>query len=407
MAARKLREALALWRGAPLSDLAYEPRAQAEIARLDELHTGALEQRIEADLALGRHSQLVGELERLVEELPLREGLRGQLMLCLYRCGRQAEALEVYRATREVLVDELGIEPGRELRELEQAILRQDPALDLPAPETAGEPERESVGREIRGGRAALEGERKQVTILFADVVESLELAEQTDPEEWRRVVDRLFSILCEGVNRFEGTVDKFTGDGIMALFGAPVAHEDHARRACSAALYLQGELAAYAEDLRAQGLRFSIRIGLNSGVVVAGAIGEDLAMEYTAVGHTVGLARRIEQLAAPDTIYVSEHTASLVEGYLALVDRGEFQVKGASGPLRLFELTGVGAARGTLDVSRSRGFARFVGRNSEMGVLESALEQALSGRGQVIGVAARPASARVVCVTSSRSVSG
>ena len=172
VAARKLREALALWRGAPLSDLAYEPWAQAEIARLDELHTGALEQRIEADLALGRHSQLVGELERLVEELPLREGLRGQLMLCLYRCGRQAEALEVYRATREVLVDELGIEPGRELRELEQAILRQDPALDLPAPETAGEPERESVGREIRGGRAALEGERKQVTVLFADVIE-------------------------------------------------------------------------------------------------------------------------------------------------------------------------------------------------------------------------------------------
>ncbi len=251
VAARKLREALALWRGAPLADLAYEPWAQAEIARLDELHTGALERRIEADLALGRHSQLIGELERLVEELPLREGLRGQLMLCLYRCGRQAEALEVYRATREVLVDELGIEPGRELRELEQAILRQDPALDLPAPETVGEPERESVGREIRGGRAALEGERKQVTVLFADVVESMELAERTDPEEWRRVMDRLFSILCEGVHRFEGTVDKFTGDGIMALFGAPVAHEDHARRACSAALYLQRGLAAYADDLR------------------------------------------------------------------------------------------------------------------------------------------------------------
>src|SRR4029078_4166026 len=133
VAARKLREALALWRGAPLADLAYEPWAQAEIARLDELHTRALEQRMEADLALGRHSQLAGELERLVDEHPLREGLRGQLMLCLYRCAGKAEPLEVYRAPREVLVDQLGIEPGRELRELQQAILRQDAGLDLPA----------------------------------------------------------------------------------------------------------------------------------------------------------------------------------------------------------------------------------------------------------------------------------
>jgi class 3 adenylate cyclase/tetratricopeptide (TPR) repeat protein len=246
----------------------------------------------------------------------------------------------------------------------------------------------EHLAEKIRAGRATLEGERKQVTVLFADVMGSMELAEQTDPEQWRLVMDRFFSILCEGVHRFEGTVDKFTGDGIMALFGAPIAHEDHAPRACYAALHLQRELAAYAAELRrAQGLNFSVRMGLNSGEVVVGAIGEDLGMAYTAIGHTVGLAQRMEQLAEPGKAYLTQHTASLVEGYLALTDLDEFQVKGASRPLRVHELTGVGAARGRLDVSRARGFSRFVGRSEEMRILESAVEQTFAGQGQVIGI--------------------
>ena len=174
----------------------------------------------------------------------------------------------------------------------------------------------EHLAEKIRAGRTTLEGERKQVTVLFADVMGSMELAEQSDPEEWQRIMDRYFSILCAGVHRFEGTVDKFTGDGIMALFGAPIAHEDHARRACYAALHLQHELADYAAELRrARGLSFSVRMGLNSGEVVVGAIGEDLGMEYTAIGHTVGLAQRMEQLAAADRVYLSEHTARLAEG--------------------------------------------------------------------------------------------
>ena len=246
----------------------------------------------------------------------------------------------------------------------------------------------EHLADKIRAGRAALEGERKQVTVLFADVMGSMELAERSDPEEWRRIMDRFFAILCEGVHRFEGTVDKFTGDGIMALFGAPIAHEDHARRACYAALHLQSELASYAAELRpARGVSLSVRMGLNSGEVVVGTIGEDLGMEYTAIGHTVGLAQRMEQLASADGVYLSEHTASLVEGYLALVDLGEFQVKGASRPLRVYELTGVGAARGPLDVARARGFSRFVGRDEELRMLEIGLERARAGQGQVIGI--------------------
>jgi class 3 adenylate cyclase len=138
----------------------------------------------------------------------------------------------------------------------------------------------------------SVDGERKQVTVLFADVKGSMDMAEQVDPEEWRRIMQRFFSLLSEGVRRFEGTVDKFTGDGIMALFGAPIAHEDHAPRACFAALRIGELVSVYATELRrARGMSFSVRIGINSGEVVAGAIGDDSELEYTAVGHTVGLA--------------------------------------------------------------------------------------------------------------------
>lgn len=244
----------------------------------------------------------------------------------------------------------------------------------------------------IRDARAELEGERKQVTVLFADVMGSMELAEYTDPEDWRQVMDRLFAILCEGVHRFEGTVDKFTGDGAMALFGAPIAHEDHAQRACFAALSLGDELAAYATELRrTQGLNLAIRMGINSGEVVVGAIGDDLSVEYTAIGHTVGLAQRMESLAEPGRAYVTDATARLVAGFVELRDLGEFDVKGASAPMRLHELVGAGVARSRLDVSRARGFSRFVGRDDELATLEAALDSARAGHGAVVGVVGEP----------------
>ena len=246
----------------------------------------------------------------------------------------------------------------------------------------------EHLAQKILTGRGALEGERKQVTVLFADVQGSMDLAERTDPEHWRAIMERFFSILSEGVHRFEGTVDKFTGDGIMALFGAPIAHEDHALRACYAALGLHEALADYAGELRrTDGLNFSMRIGVNSGEVVVGAIGDDLSLEYTAIGHTVGLAQRMEQLAEPGKTYLTEHTARLVEGYLKLRDLGEFEVKGATAPLRAYELSGIGAARSRLDLSRARGFSRFVGRDAELDSLKAALGRTLEGEGQLVGV--------------------
>ncbi|MGN6556501.1 MAG: adenylate/guanylate cyclase domain-containing protein, partial [Solirubrobacterales bacterium] len=233
------------------------------------------------------------------------------------------------------------------------------------------------------------DAERKQVTVLFADVSGSMDLAEQEDPEEWRKIMQRFFSLLAETVTRFEGTVDKFTGDGIMAIFGAPVAHEDHARRACYAALQMLDDVAEYAGELRrAKGLNFSTRIGINSGEVVAGAIGGGDG-SYTAIGHTVGLAQRMEALAEPGKAYLTEHTAELARGYLDLRDLGEFEIKGASRPVEVFELEGVGAARSRLDLARERGFSRFVGREREMERLQEALHRASDGEASAIGIVA------------------
>lgn len=235
------------------------------------------------------------------------------------------------------------------------------------------------------------DAERKQVTVLFADVSGSMDLAEQEDPEEWRKIMQRFFSLLAETVTRFEGTVDKFTGDGIMAIFGAPVAHEDHAARACYAALQMLDDVAKYAGELRrARGLNFSTRIGINSGEVVAGAIGGGEG-SYTAIGHTVGLAQRMEALAEPGKAYVTEQTAELARGFLDLTDLGEFEIKGASRPVEVFELAGVGQARGRLDLARERGFSRFVGREREMATLREALARAQEGEATAIGVVAEP----------------
>src|SRR5439155_314765 len=208
----------------------------------------------------------------------------------------------------------------------------------------------------ILASQSALRGERKLVTILFADVVRSMELAERVDPEEWHRLLDRLFRILAGGVHRYEGTINQYTGDGIMALFGAPIAHEDHAQRACAAALELARDLGALAEDVqRESGLDFAVRMGLNSGEVVVGRIGDDLRMDYTAQGHVVGLAARVQQLAPPGGITVTEQTARLAAGFFDFLDRGEQSLKAASVPGHVFALArslfGVGEGASPSDV--------------------------------------------------------
>ena len=245
---------------------------------------------------------------------------------------------------------------------------------------------------QILASKSALEGERKPVTVLFADVARSMELAERVDPEEWHRLLDRLFRILSEGVHRYEGTINQYTGDGIMALFGAPIAHEDHAQRACAAALEMSGELRSLARDVRREsGLDFAVRMGLNSGEVVVGSIGDDLRMDYTAQGHVVGLAARVQQLAPPGGISLTAQTAALATGFFELVDRGEHSIKGATAPVRVYDLAGPGPIRTRFDRSRARGLSRFVGREPELSMLDEALRETEAGRPRVVLITGEP----------------
>src|SRR5262245_37829377 len=262
------------------------------------------------------------------------------------------------------------------------------------APGRPGEAPRDYTPRHlaerILTTRSSIEGERKLVTVLFADVQRSLELASRLDPELWHRILDRFFQILAREVHRFEGTINQYTGDGIMALFGAPIAHEDHALRACHAALALSSELRGLGQELRREhGLDFSVRMGLNSGEVVVGKIGDDLRMDSTAQGHSVGLAARLQQVAEGGRIYLSQATAALAEGYFRLEELGEFHLKGVPEPVRAFELLGRGPLRTRLDAAKARGLSRFVGREPELAELEAALARAARGRGELVAVVA------------------
>ena len=247
----------------------------------------------------------------------------------------------------------------------------------------------EEMAGKIDAGRASLEGERKQITVLFADVVGSMDLAEKLDPESWRELMNRFFQVLADAVHHADGTVDKFTGDGIMALFGAPIAREDHAQCACRAALEMIAGVSALAAEVSAEGIDLAVRVGINSGEVVVGSIGDEGEMEYTAIGHTVGLAQRMESLAEAGTAFLAASTAGLAEGYFELSALGEREVKGASAPLKVFRLEGAGSAHGHLDVSRSRGLSSFVGRDHEVAELQAAFARSLAGVGEVIGVVA------------------
>jgi class 3 adenylate cyclase len=236
--------------------------------------------------------------------------------------------------------------------------------------------------------KAALEGERKQVTVLFADLKGSMELLADRDPEEARRLLDPVLEHMMEAVHRYEGTVNQVMGDGIMALFGAPLAHEEHAVRACYAALRMQESVKKYAEDgRRSHGAVVKIRVGLNSGEVVVRAIGSDLHMDYTAVGQTTHLAARMEQIADPGAIVIAPDTLALAEGYVEVKSLGPVPVNGLADPVEVYEVTGAGPARTRLQAATRRGLTRFVGRDSELEQLRRAQQLASSGQGQVAAI--------------------
>ncbi len=244
----------------------------------------------------------------------------------------------------------------------------------------------------ILTGKGALEGERKLVTVLFADVKGSMELLADRDPEEARRILDPVLERMMEAIHRYEGTVNQVMGDGIMALFGAPVAHEDHAVRACHAALRMQETVGWYADELRrGQGIDVQIRVGLNSGEVVVRAIDSDLHMDYSAIGQTTHLAARMEQLARPGTALMTKDTLRLAEGYIEVRPLGPVPVRGLAETVEVFEIVRAGAVRSRLQAAAARGLTPFVGRDGELTRLRETLERARAGQGQIVAVSGEP----------------
>jgi DNA-binding SARP family transcriptional activator len=347
-----LHEALDLWRGTPLADLAFEPFAQVEIARLEELRTAAREELIEAGLELGRQAQLIGELESLVAEHPLRERLRGQLMLALYRSGRQAEALEAYRRARETLVEELGIEPSPDLQQLEQSILRHDRELDLAKKEVPDRPAEER---------------RKTVTILLTDIVDSTSLGLQLDPEVLRSIMRRYFDTVRTIVERHGGTLEKFIGDAAMAVFGIPQLHEDDALRAVRAAFDLREALIGLNAELQHDhGLAIQIRAGINTGEVLAG---DATSGQPFATGAAVTVAMRLQQGALPGEILLGESTRGVLREAAISEPLEPIDAGGALGRVQAFRLLGLGESAGL----RPQTGAPLVGRQQELTRLQSA----------------------------------
>jgi class 3 adenylate cyclase/tetratricopeptide (TPR) repeat protein len=248
------------------------------------------------------------------------------------------------------------------------------------------------LAQQILTSRSALEGERKQVTVLFADTKSSMELIADRDPEEARQLLDAVLAHMMEAVHRYEGTVNQVMGDGIMALFGAPVAHEDHAVRACYAALQMNHSVKRYAEELhRRLGVPIHIRVGLNSGEVVVRSIGNDLRMDYSAVGQTTHLAARMEQMAMPGSVLISVETLKLAEGYITVSPLGPRPVRGIEAPIEVYELTGAAPMRSRFRVGAARGLSRFVGRSDEIEQILRTLERAGMGNGQILAVAGEP----------------
>jgi predicted ATPase/class 3 adenylate cyclase len=369
--AERLREALELWRGSALADLRLEGFAAREAERLDERRLATLLERIEVDLELGRHVELVGELEALVAAHPLQERLRALLMLALYRSGRQADALELYRATRRLLADELGLDPSPELQRLERLVLTHDAELDPPrfearvelppAPTPPPEPERL----------------RRTVSVVFGDLADSTSLGERLDPESLHGVLDRYSETCADVLERHGGTVEKFIGDAVVAVFGLPSLHEDDALRAARAAVELRRAVADLSAELRRSfGVGLGIKLAVNSGEVF---VGPGSRREAFASGDAINVAARLQEAAAEGEILLGEQTKRLIEPAVRAEPLEPLAVKGRVAAVRAWRLLELQAG----DLSQVRPPSTpFVGRKPELTALERELARAVSEQG-------------------------
>ncbi len=240
----------------------------------------------------------------------------------------------------------------------------------------------------ILTSRSSLEGERKIVTVLFADVANYTALSERLDPEEVHQIMDGCFKILMDEIHTYEGTINQFTGDGVMALFGAPMSHEDHAQRACHAALAIRKAIATYSQKIKNDySVEFIMRMGLNSGLVIVGSIGNDLRMDYTAVGDTTNLAARMEGMAKPGTVLISKNTYKIVRDYFEFNSIGKVQVKGKEAHQEAYELIKPSKIETRIHAASVKGLTKFVGRKSSITILQGCFDKTQTGSGQVVGI--------------------
>jgi predicted ATPase/DNA-binding SARP family transcriptional activator len=366
-AAALLRDALALWRGPPLAEFMYDSFAQPEIKRLAELRMVALEERVDADLALGRHAELVAELERVVAEEPLRERLRSQLMLALYRCGRQGEALAAYADARRILVEELGIEPSPQLRDLERAILQQDPALEPPPSSTVlAAPPSTVTGPPLREAR-------KTVTVVFSELVDLTGLTRRLDPEAVQRLMSRYLTEMRAVLERHGGTIEIYPGQAVMAIFGVPVVHEDDALRAVRATVGMRDVLPALNRELeQTWGVQLDIRVGVNTSEVI---VADRSKGQPLAAGAAVNVAKRLQEAARPGEILIGQTTHELVRGTVH-TESIEPRSWGSDGPIDSLRLVDVLPG----DPRRRRRFhSPLVGRDRQLEALSGAFSNVVA----------------------------
>jgi len=374
-AADILRGASAEWRGEPLSDLDTEPFAEAESWRLQELRLAALGLRIDADLLLGRHAELVAELELLVRRNPLNERVCAQLMVALYRSGRQARALEVYHTTRRLLVDELGIEPGANLERLERAILRQDGELEPPAiappaiAPAAGAPPPSPAGAPVSPTRR----QRKTVSVLVAKVAPVAQ-RDQPDVESLRLAQDRYFAVLKAAIERHGGRVERLGGDATLGIFGVPAVHEDDALRAVRAAAEMRDAAGSLAEVLtRERAATLELRVGVDTGPVLTGTT------EPSVTGPAVSLAAELAQVAPAGEILIGPETVRVSAPAVEAEPHAPVAVRGQAEPVQAFRFQRLAAD--AEEVSRPALVFDFVGRVAELKVLRAEFEQAVVER--------------------------
>ncbi len=386
------KSAIELYKGDYLEDELYTPWTMQKREETRALYIDVLQRTASLYERQGNSRKSIELYKVLIKADPGWEEAYRKLMSLYSRIGMRAEAIRVYDECKRVLERELGVDPDELTTSIYNRIVEsgRPPAgtkpLDFNRPHSYTP---KYLAEKILTSRSSIEGERKIVTVMFAGVVDSTTIFEGLDPEVIHEIMDGCFRLLLDEVHRFEGTINQFLGSGVMALFGAPIAHEDHAQRACRAALAVQNGLAPYAESLKKlYGIDFKMRIGLNSGPVVVGSIGNDLRMDYTAQGGAVNLAEAMQNAAEPGRVMVTEDLYKLARGFFEFESIGTVEIKGGEEAAKAYRLIKPTEIETRFAASVARGLTRFVGRGREIKTLNEAFDKARSGEGRVVGIA-------------------